>query len=108
MTATAETTSRPILFSAPMIRAILSGTKTMTRRVVKPQPGAWATPPVEVDHEGYWCSNGMRSDLRCPYGKVSDLLLVRESWRTWERPADLVDGVLYRADGAFRPIENTR
>lgn len=53
---------RPILFSAPMVRAILDGRKTQTRRVVKdqgysPQPTCW-----------------------CPFGKPGDRLWVREAW----------------------------
>jgi len=83
---------RQILFSAPMVRAILAGRKTQTRRVVKPQPD-WERPmpcssqtpegwqgPLDYSlwsHEGD-ASEGSR---RCPYGQPGDRLWVREAWR---------------------------
>lgn len=78
---------RPILFSAPMIRAILSGTKTQTRRVVKPQPPmyfdrhCWFDAPVygwtrEPEPATDW------HKVKCPYGKLGDRLWVRETFST--------------------------
>jgi len=79
---------RPILFSAPMVRAILDGSKTQTRRIVKPQPnGAWSTDPCVAMKNGllHWAMNTpsgkvIISDLKCPYGKPGDQLWVRETW----------------------------
>lgn len=80
---------RPILFRAPMVRAILAGTKTQTRRVVKLPEGAqqvayWA-PPGGRSREGwadpgvnYWTERGNHLDA-CPYGQPGDRLWVRES-----------------------------
>lgn len=112
---------RPILFSAPMVRALLDGRKTQTRRIVKPQP------PTEVRDAGVICSattssNGLWSWLddtslewasivggyfRCPYGVPGDQLWVRETCRAEELPSGL-DGVRYIADDAFRAIENSQ
>ena len=72
---------RPIIFSAPMVRAILAGTKTQTRRVVKPAPklvgGAWffykRGLPVYVP-------NVSAAADSCPYGQPGDRLWVRETW----------------------------
>jgi hypothetical protein len=73
---------RPILFSAPVVRAILDGTKTMTRRVVKPQPISLAGSPVFVDKNHPTsppCSFVNDVSYLCPYGVPGDRLWVRES-----------------------------
>ncbi|MBB1617146.1 hypothetical protein A9978_32325 [Pseudomonas sp. UMC65] len=81
-----EIKERPILFSAPMVRAILEGRKTVTRRVVKPQ---FQTAPVDVvDGVPSWdyptnyageVQMNMQRGKPCPYGKPGDRLWVRES-----------------------------
>jgi len=83
---------RPILFSAPMVRAILSGTKTQTRRVVKPSP-EWTEPGTawkfsEDGHSGpgWYAYNDDYPEegalfYRFPYGQPGDRLWVRETWQ---------------------------
>lgn len=71
---------RPILFSGAMVRAILAGTKTQTRRIAKPvrhpdlgnlyDPGA-----LVLEHEPQHVI-----DRACPYGQPGDRLWVRETW----------------------------
>lgn len=73
---------RPILFSAPMIRAILEGRKTQTRRVVKPQPtGRVATLKAGDGTTFLHDWNGESGKpLHCPYGASGDRLWVRENF----------------------------
>lgn len=61
---------RPILFSAPMVRAILDGRKTMTRRAVKPQP-LYERVAKDIP---FMAMTG----VRCPYGQPGDRLWARE------------------------------
>ncbi len=87
--------ARPILFSAPMVRALLDGRKTQTRRIMKPQPSDYKpsanrhpttrTAPYFDAYNGgpFWCwwspDNRQGPDwIRCPYGVPGDLLVVRE------------------------------
>lgn len=91
MTLTA-TKSRPILFSGPMVRAILAGNKTQTRRVVDRVKGLGHVTCFDGsettgydfalrDRRGMW--NEFREDdlLRlCPFGVPGDELWVRETW----------------------------
>ena len=73
---------RPILFSAPMVQAILEGRKTQTRRVINPQPKLFGK---DKNHDGEWWMpvGGIRQERwLCPFGKIGDRLWVRETWQT--------------------------
>jgi hypothetical protein len=75
--------ARPILFSTPMVIALLAGTKTQTRRIVKPQPHHGPVGQMVNLGDSEWAmDDGDLSGLwRCRYGKPGDLLYVRETWR---------------------------
>ncbi|KAA9157344.1 hypothetical protein F3K36_30285 [Delftia sp. BR1] len=109
---------RPILFSGPMVRALLAGTKTQTRRICKPAMAHNLSHVVEVPdpQERGQVYNGTTFgdeegsiQFTSPYGGVRDRLWVREShW--WFKdecdhetgyypPALTADDVEYRADG---------
>lgn len=114
---------RPILFSGPMVRPILAGTKTQTRRVVKLKPHH----QIEERDDGRlwpWMYDGERDAdlwLACPYGQPGDRLWVRETWYCddyrvqrgpYLKPDDMdlaeaqSDGTLiYRASSGERPYE---
>lgn len=88
----------PILFTGEMVRAILDGYKTQTRRVVLPTMTRPRVAPLrmepwiidgeqETDEHGYPCWTGFHPDypgeakwFTCPYGGVGDRLWVRETW----------------------------
>lgn len=103
-------TEHPILFSAPMVRAILDGRKTQTRRICKPKVSlheSYCTRCFDAIHNCGCAFTGTpaQQDLAagkatkqltlasCPYGKVGDRLWVRETWMENEEH-----------DGGFEPL----
>jgi len=108
-------TERGILFSGAMVRALLDGTKTQTRRAVM-MPPSWDCIVYADFGNGWW---PYRSDdgespsydnneipLRCPYGQPGDRLWVRETCAGEELRTGQ-DGVRYVADNAFLPIKDS-
>ncbi|MDQ7962798.1 hypothetical protein RDI61_01860 [Pseudomonas plecoglossicida] len=112
---------RPILFSGPMVRAILNGQKTVTRREIKPsmrsadssfelhqqEDESWR--PIHTFDESCMDANGTEHPIVCPYGQPGDRLWVREAWLADAQldsiaPRDLSQGepILYPADGSVR------
>lgn len=102
---------RPILFSTPMVQALIEGRKTQTRRIIKPQPtftdGFWRWPgkrPKAKKATGAVSVTGgenpMQSllqqiDHQCTYGRVGDRLWVKETFQWVDNGDD--SGYVYKA-----------
>jgi len=90
----------PILFSTPMVQAILDGRKTETRRVMKPQPFVYKN-TLCVDSWNNYASD-IEDDYKtykCPYGKPGDVLYVREQFnylKDAKEPEQIT--TIYKAD----------
>lgn len=93
---------KPIIFSSEMVRAILEGRKSQTRRVIKPQPKldiGMCDPFLPALIDGKY--------VACPYGQPGDHLWVRETWGVHQ--LDGISGkeypnILYKADDSTRLV----
>lgn len=99
---------RPILFSPDMVRAIIEGRKTQTRRVLTlAEPYRWVPvnptrAVVKPDGMVHWFEPGLDQPVLatppCPYGLVGDRLWVREAWYPAFKKTSFNNGCVYRAD----------
>lgn len=105
----------PILFSSEMVKAIIDGRKTQTRRVIKPQPDEGFNHAFQ-DGDGNWIfwdtqnaaglseftlrayPKGSATGFKCPYGQPGDHLWVRETFNLDDN--DKTKRVGYKADGS--------
>lgn len=96
-------TTRPILFRADMVRAIVAGEKTQTRRLVK-NPEGWRLGNPVGNRIGCYLSSApyfsAEKDLVARHD-VGDAMWVRETWRPWIRAWS--SHIQYAADGARSP-----
>lgn len=72
-------TDRPILFSSEMVRAILDGRKTQTRRVITPQPLVDFNLRFPINWKSSMFKTTEDFAARCSYGHLGDRLWVREN-----------------------------
>lgn len=85
--------ARPILFSAPMIRALLDGSKTQTRRMIKAKEVFISASGAVMD-----MADGHIKEVKFPYGEQGDYLWVKETFCTASFAHDSGTAVGYRAD----------
>jgi hypothetical protein len=84
----------PILYSTPMIQAILDGRKSQTRRIIKGDFYVENDPPLTAYIPDYITGEPQPVKLPCPYGKVGDFTWARETF-VWD---SISSQYLYRAD----------
>lgn len=99
---------KPILFNTEMVKAILDGRKTVTRRVIKPQPTysprdgfTWNGCAYGTDFPPTFRGAGYNLCCAAPF-KVNDILYVRETWSDHYEPNEEGKPELrycYKADG---------
>lgn len=112
-------TERGMIFNAEMVRVILDGRKTQTRRIMKAQPSEDFTPmnmALEADYKARWYTPGIvdkdgylqpagkevfgvaneNEGYSCPFGAVGDRIWVRETWARYNIDQDSHD-MAYRA-----------
>jgi hypothetical protein len=104
---------RPVIFNGEMVRAILDGRKTQTRRTLKTQP--------TTNYDGFTFEAGKHyphivrggitlqssEGVGCPFGQVGDRLWVREAFRVHSHATD-VSTLVYRASERNSWTEQTR
>ena len=107
---------RPMIFNAEMVRAILDGRKTQTRRIIKVQPESNQFGLLRISDSTkrndigkyHWAeSNATGTHARsklfsCPFGEVGDRIWVRETWADVNHEG--CPAVAYRADGEVRDL----
>ena len=100
---------KPILFNTDMVRAILEGRKTVTRRVIKdyvPNNAQWGY--TAFTPEGYISCRGDNGEeygekfYKLPYQK-NDILYVRETWAAYSRTEGIMPTLHYKADDEILP-----
>lgn len=101
-------TIKPILFNTEMVRAILDGRKTCTRRSVKgniPNDAIWGytgfTPKGYISCRGVYADGYGEGFYKLPY-LPGDVLYVRETW-DWDPDNEVAKPYYYKADGDLRP-----
>lgn len=113
---------RGIIFNSEMVRAILDGRKTQTRRIINPQPELTQKSGFKWKGSLFGAGSDNRETNRnfahkkCPFGKVGDRLWVRETWQgplvdyaeadklfKDPEPYQKIENCVYKADGIAAP-----